>query len=115
MNNLIDVISMKPRYIDFIDGYLTVYNNDGLSGYIALDNGNHSDYKARIILPISFIDKIIKEDDVFGVLVGGNFLYCNMHVWLKKVSLLYENDSVVIDMIEEIKLLEDDLEKTIIF
>ncbi|QYM93154.1 hypothetical protein [Dickeya zeae] len=115
MNKLIDVFSTKPGYIDFIEGYLTVYNNDGLSGYIALDNGNHSDDKIKIILPISYIDKIIKEDDVFGVLVGGGFLYCNMHVRLQKVSLLYENDSVVIDMIEEIKLLEDDLEKTIIF
>ncbi|ATZ94660.1 hypothetical protein [Dickeya fangzhongdai] len=112
MDKLIDVFSTKPGYIDFIEGYLTVYNDDGLSGYITLDNG---DDKIRIILSINFIDKIMKEDDVFGVLVGGRFLYCNMRVWLKKVSLLYENDSVVIDMIEEIKLLEGDLEKTIIF
>ncbi|WP_407321966.1 hypothetical protein [Dickeya ananatis] len=115
MSKIINFLSGKPGYLDFIKGYLSVYIDKGLYGYITLDKCNHGDEIVKIIFPDYFIDKIIKEDDVFGVLVGGDFLYCNMYICLNKVYLLYENDRVCIKSVDEIIFLDGNLEKKIEF
>lgn len=87
------LLSLQEEIVDELDGFLFISSmNSHVKGYITdSDNMNSIDSCTKIILSESDIQKIFKQDETFGSLVGGEYLYFAMPVKLKDAVVLQEN------------------------
>ncbi|MCT8354699.1 hypothetical protein [Photorhabdus kayaii] len=118
---------MSNKLIDKSDnvtsiGYLFVFTkNNELSGYISESNtieeseeSEESEENQKIFLTEKVINQIIEQDEVFGVLVGGKYLYYAMPVILTDLNLSLIANKTYLEQGSVLILFEDENKQKVI-
>lgn len=97
-------------------GYLFVFTkNNELSGYISESNTiEESEENQKIFLTEKVINQIIEQDKVFGVLVGGKYLYYAMPVILADLNLSLMDNKTYLEQGSVLILFEDENKQKVI-
>ncbi|OCA56104.1 hypothetical protein [Photorhabdus namnaonensis] len=97
-------------------GYLFVFTkNNELSGYISESNTiEGSKENQKIFLTEKVINQIIEQDEVFGVLVGGEYLYYAMPIILADLNLSLIANKTYLEKGSVLILFEDENKQKVI-
>lgn len=115
MQSWLYLLKNNKQYVENIKGYTYIFlEHNKVEGFISDTDDFESKVSNKILLTESIIDKIIKQDKTFGVLVGGNFLYYAMPTFMTTCHLIYKNNSVFLGENGVLTLFENELEQIIL-